>query len=225
MHFARILIDVSQLVLNQWATTPPHKSPQENRFKTKEESFFRLAPVIFWVCVDARRPRFVTDSTISPPETIVLRHLCLRVFDHRPSPHPPVPARLARAHSPPFRPSPSHTGKLQFLSVTPTTLFGTSTRPRSYEAPGPLFTFDLRIKPEHRSVTSSPYSFVQHPAYLCSLCLMTGLTFMELTRGSWIIECAAGSERRGAMFGVQCMWISRVSGYCSRRPGLATVCL
>lgn len=49
MSLARVVVDISQLVLNQWATTPPHKAPQECRFKTKGETVFGLAPLIFWV--------------------------------------------------------------------------------------------------------------------------------------------------------------------------------
>ena len=95
--------------------------------------------------------------------------------------------------SSPFCPSSSHVGKLPYLSVTPTTLFGialmafgTYMRLRSYEALGMLFTFDLCIKPEHRLVTSGPYSFVIHLAHLGSLYLMAGLTFVGLTRGSCV---------------------------------------
>ena len=58
MSLARVAVDVTQLVLNQWATTPPHKAPQEGRFKTKGETVFSLAPVIFWVSMK-RAPRFV----------------------------------------------------------------------------------------------------------------------------------------------------------------------
>lgn len=117
--------------------------------------------------------------------------------------------------SSPFCPSSSHTGNLPYLSITPITLFGillmafgTFVRLRCYEALGSLFTFDLCLKPEHRLVTSGPYRFVRHPAYLGSLCLMVGLTFVGLTRGGWIIECAVGSHRAGAMFVTQCVWIS-----------------
>lgn len=85
---------------------------------------------------------------------------------------------------------------------------GTFFRLRSYDALGSLFTFDLCVKPEHRLVTSGPYSFVRHPAYLGSLCLMVGLTFVGLTRGGWIIECAVGSHRTGPMFVMQCVWMS-----------------
>ena len=49
MSLARIAVDLSQLVLNQWATAPPHKAPKQGRFKTKGETVFGLAPLIFWV--------------------------------------------------------------------------------------------------------------------------------------------------------------------------------
>ena len=55
MSLARVAVDVSQLLLNQWATASPHKAPQEGRFKTKGETIFGLAPVIFWVTADMHR--------------------------------------------------------------------------------------------------------------------------------------------------------------------------
>ena len=36
---------------------------------------------------------------------------------------------------------------------------------------------------------------------------MAGLTFVVLSHGSWIIECAVGSHRDGTMFATQCAWI------------------
>ena len=110
----------------------------------------------------------------------------------------------------PFCPSSSHTGKLPYLSVTLVTsfgillaAFGAFARLHSYKALGPL-TFDLHIKPEHWLVTLGQHNFIRHPVYLSSLCLMAGLTFVGLTHGSWIIECAVGSHRNGAIFATQC---------------------
>lgn len=62
MSLARAAVDISQLVLNQWATAPPHKAPQEGRFKTKGERIFSLAPFMFWVSsgnIDAGASHFV----------------------------------------------------------------------------------------------------------------------------------------------------------------------
>lgn len=196
MSLARVAVNICQLVLNQWATAPPHKAPQEYRFKTKGERVFGLAPLIFWL----QRPLLYLTCAL---EFLTIAHYHILQREHD---------GLA---SSPFCPASSHTGKLPYLSVTPITLFGillmafgTFVRLRCYEALGSLFTFDLCIKPEHRLVTSGPYSFVRHPAYLGSLCLMAGLTFVGLTHGSWIIECAAGPHRTGAMFATQCAWIS-----------------
>ena len=37
---------------------------------------------------------------------------------------------------------------------------------------------------------------------------MVGSTLVGLTRGGWVIECAVGSHRTGAMFATQCTWMS-----------------
>ena len=61
MSFARITVDVTQLILNQWATAPPHKAPQEGRFKTTGEIIFSLAPVIFWVSIKRASRFFIAN--------------------------------------------------------------------------------------------------------------------------------------------------------------------
>lgn len=93
MSLARVAVDVGQIVFNQWATAPPHKAPQEGRFKTKGESVFGLAPVIFWVsgrCVGAP---FTANIFPLASEAIALPHLRPRILDHRPLPHHPARTR------------------------------------------------------------------------------------------------------------------------------------
>ena len=98
MSLARVAVDVGQLVLNQWATAPPHKTPQEGRFKTKGEGIFGLAPLIFWVSREhAQRFFLFLNFMLSAPKATALPHLCPRVFDCRPLPHPPIQSRLVGA--------------------------------------------------------------------------------------------------------------------------------
>ena len=75
MSLARVAVDISQVLLNQWATAPPHKAPQEGRFKTKGETVFGLAPVIFWVTADTHRAFFVANIMPLASETIALHNL------------------------------------------------------------------------------------------------------------------------------------------------------
>jgi len=197
MSLPRVAVDVCQLVLNQWATAPPHISPQQGRYKTKGETFFGIAPLIFWL----QRPFLYLTCAL---EFLTIAHYYIQ--------SPRDSSGLAPSV---FCPTSSYRGRIPYLTVTPVTCigilliaFGTFVRLRCYESLGSLFTFDLCIKPEHRLITSGPYSFVRHPSYTGALCVKIGLTLVGLTRGSWIIECAVGSDRPGAMFAIHCMWIS-----------------
>jgi len=159
------------------------------------EAIFRVAPTIFWF----QRPLLYLTCAL---EFLTIAHY------HIQSSHDP-----STFASSGFCPSSSHTGKIPYLTVTPTTFigiiliaFGTFVRLRCHEALGSLFTLDLCIKPEHKLVTSGPYSIVRHPSYTGYFCLTAGVTFVGLTSGSWIIECAVGPDRPGALFVAQCAW-------------------
>ena len=98
MSFARVAVDICQLVLNQWATAPPHKAPQQGRFKTKGETVFGLAPVIFWVSgAWACRVLFVADITPSAPEAIAVPYLRTGIFDYRSLSRSPTRTKPTRA--------------------------------------------------------------------------------------------------------------------------------
>ena len=106
MSLARVVVDVGQLVLNQWATTPPHKAPQEYRFKTKGESVFGLAPLVLWVSTTPMHPALSTADNLSLPASKAnpLLHFCTRASDHRPLPRPPTQTRLVGAYFIPLLP-------------------------------------------------------------------------------------------------------------------------
>ena len=105
MSLTRVAVDIGQLLLNQLATAPPHKAPQEGRFKTRGETIFGLAPVIFWVRSE-RVPLGMSAADIMPlaSEAATLHRLRSRVSDHRTLPHPPIFTKLAGAHFVTFLP-------------------------------------------------------------------------------------------------------------------------
>lgn len=70
-------------------------------------------------------------------------------------------------------------------------VIGSYIRVRCFQELGQLFTFDLTMYPEHKLVTSGPYSYVRHPAYTGSFFVIAGITFSQLTPGS-LVECFLG---------------------------------
>ncbi|KAE9398752.1 hypothetical protein BT96DRAFT_720202 [Gymnopus androsaceus JB14] len=69
------------------------------------------------------------------------------------------------------------------------TLCGGYVRWSCYRALGPLFTFEVSIREQHKLITTGPYSIVRHPAYIGSLCAYTGILLCTFGPGSWIFEC------------------------------------
>jgi protein-S-isoprenylcysteine O-methyltransferase Ste14 len=54
-----------------------------------------------------------------------------------------------------------------------------------YKALGPLFTFELSLREDHRLVTTGPYAFVRHPAYSSVLLALMGAFVVSFGPGSW----------------------------------------
>ena len=65
-----------------------------------------------------------------------------------------------------------------------------------YCALGQYFTFQLTLYPDHRLITSGPYSRVRHPSYTFVLMICTGITLAHAASGSWLRNAAALASLR-----------------------------
>lgn len=51
---------------------------------------------------------------------------------------------------------------------------------RCFRSLGPLFTFEIAIRPKHKLVTCGPYAWVRHPSYAGGLTAFTGTSVVFL---------------------------------------------
>ncbi|KAK7437942.1 hypothetical protein VKT23_018377 [Stygiomarasmius scandens] len=65
---------------------------------------------------------------------------------------------------------------------------GAFLRMQCYGALGKFFTFDIASFPDHKLVTSGPYSLVRHPAYTGTYCVGLGCYLFVFSKGSWVRE-------------------------------------
>ncbi|TEB29668.1 ICMT-domain-containing protein [Coprinellus micaceus] len=65
--------------------------------------------------------------------------------------------------------------------------FGTVLRLWCFRTLGPLFTFEITIRPKHELVTSGPYAWVRHPSYAGIYVTLTGASLLFLTpNATWV---------------------------------------
>jgi protein-S-isoprenylcysteine O-methyltransferase Ste14 len=76
-----------------------------------------------------------------------------------------------------------------FVAGALTAISGNLLRQWCFRELGTLFTFEVTILPDHKLVTSGPYSYVRHPSYTGIYMTLLGPTLMALSPGSWLREC------------------------------------
>ncbi|KAF9450393.1 ICMT-domain-containing protein [Macrolepiota fuliginosa MF-IS2] len=75
-----------------------------------------------------------------------------------------------------------------FVLGTALTLFSAILRLWCYRTLGPLFTFEITIRPKHELITHGPYSYVRHPSYTGVHLTLIGATCVFLAPGTWTAE-------------------------------------
>ncbi|KAI0042245.1 ICMT-domain-containing protein, partial [Auriscalpium vulgare] len=54
-----------------------------------------------------------------------------------------------------------------------------------YRALGPLFTFEITLRADHKLVTRGPYAYVRHPSYAGVVLGVVGTLLLHFGPGSW----------------------------------------
>ncbi|KAF9501970.1 hypothetical protein BDN71DRAFT_1485868 [Pleurotus eryngii] len=85
-------------------------------------------------------------------------------------------------------------------------VFGGFIRYRSYAALGPMFTFEVAIRDNHKLITHGPYAYIRHPGYIGVPLTVLGIAIYHASPGSWFRECDVLRTRGGmaavVVFGV-----------------------
>lgn len=61
---------------------------------------------------------------------------------------------------------------------------------RCFRALGPLFTFQVTIRPKHKLITHGPYAWARHPSYSSGLISLLGVSLLFLApEATWVRTC------------------------------------
>jgi protein-S-isoprenylcysteine O-methyltransferase Ste14 len=82
---------------------------------------------------------------------------------------------------------------------------GALLRIKSQRTLGPLFTWEVSIRPSHKLITSGPYAFVRHPSYTGSILFLIGEVIFATSHGTLLSECVGYYPRVAFYGGLFCL--------------------
>ncbi|KIJ56129.1 hypothetical protein M422DRAFT_198855 [Sphaerobolus stellatus SS14] len=80
-----------------------------------------------------------------------------------------------------------------------------------YRELGKFFSYQIAIRPDHKLVTSGPYSYVRHPGYTAAISLFLGPGLTAFSSGSYLNECKITSTKIGW---IAYLWVFYASYMC-----------
>lgn len=86
---------------------------------------------------------------------------------------------------------------LPFLCGVVITTISALLRVWCFTTMGPMFTFEVTVRKEHKLVTTGPYAIVRHPSYTGVYLMLVGSTLTFFTSGSHVAECGVLSTPAG----------------------------
>ena len=88
---------------------------------------------------------------------------------------------------------------------------------RCFRTLGPLFTFEVTIRPQHELITHGPYAIVRHPSYIGIYLTLLGASAVLCAPGTWLASggwMTAGGFLMISFWSVKCLYVFR--GTCLR---------
>ena len=79
---------------------------------------------------------------------------------------------------------------------------------------GQFFTYEITIRPNHKLVTSGPYSFVRHPGYTCSISVIIGMIFFMVFSPNTSLQACGITEMVSLAKWVAWAWAAMVVYIC-----------
>lgn len=83
---------------------------------------------------------------------------------------------------------------------------------RCFRTLGPLFTFEVTIRPQHELITDGPYAWVRHPSYIGIYLTLLGATAVLCAPGGWLAH--GGWQTTGGflmvlLWTIKCLYVFR----------------